>query len=65
MILHFSKQASVDAGPEATICETGAYELGASQTNAVSVLWTTSGTGDFSDATALNPIYTPSSDDIL
>jgi hypothetical protein len=65
LVLEFSKQATVNAGPDATICETGTYELiGASHTDAVSILWTTSGSGTFSDATVLNPVYLPGVADI-
>ena len=33
--------------------------------NAATYLWTTSGTGKFSDPLSLNPLYTPSAGDIL
>ncbi|KAF0193855.1 MAG: CHU large protein, partial [Bacteroidetes bacterium] len=60
MVLSINPQATVSAGTDATICETGTYTLsGATSGNATSLLWTTSGTGTFSDATVLNPIYTP------
>ena len=65
MILHINKQAIVNAGADATICETGTFTLsGATSSYATSLLWTTSGTGTFSNATALNPVYTPSIADI-
>ncbi|MBK7175137.1 MAG: hypothetical protein IPH84_18390 [Bacteroidales bacterium] len=47
MVLNINRQATVNAGADATICETaGSYTLaGAAATNATSLLWTTSGTG--------------------
>ncbi len=66
MILSITRQAIVDAGADATICETGAYTLSdATATYTSAVAWTTNGDGTFSDATALNPIYTPGASDIL
>ncbi|NVO20837.1 MAG: gliding motility-associated C-terminal domain-containing protein, partial [Bacteroidetes bacterium] len=66
MILSITPAATVNAGPDATICETGTYALnGSSATNAISLLWSTSGTGSFSNAAALNPVYSPSAADIL
>jgi gliding motility-associated-like protein len=65
MILSISRQAVVNAGADATICESGIYTLtGATSSFATSLLWTSSGTGTFSDATILNPVYTPSIADI-
>jgi gliding motility-associated-like protein len=65
MILTISRQAFVNAGPNATICEGSSYTLnGATQQFATSILWTSSGTGTFNDATILNPVYTPSTADI-
>ncbi|MBK7030048.1 MAG: hypothetical protein IPH45_12920 [Bacteroidales bacterium] len=66
MVLNINGQATVNAGADATICETaGSYTLaGATATNATTLLWTTSGTGNFNNATTLNPVYTPSAADI-
>ncbi|MBK6964960.1 MAG: gliding motility-associated C-terminal domain-containing protein, partial [Bacteroidales bacterium] len=65
MVLTISRQAVVYAGPDAVICEGSTYQLSqATQTNATSLLWTTSGTGTFSNPAALNPVYTPSVPDI-
>ncbi|MBK7175128.1 MAG: hypothetical protein IPH84_18345, partial [Bacteroidales bacterium] len=66
MVLNINGQATVNAGADATICETaGSYTLsGAAVTNATTLLWTTSGTGTFNNATTLNPVYTPSAADI-
>ena len=71
-----SKGATVAAGSDATICEGTNYTLiGATSSNAISLVWTSSqnsnGTssptyisGSFSSTSILNPIYTPSTDDI-
>jgi len=66
MVLNFNKQAVVDAGIDATICETSTHMLSsASQSNATSLLWMTNGDGTFSSTTDLNPVYTPGSMDIF
>lgn len=71
-----SKEATVAAGSDATICEgTNLALAGASQSNATTLVWTSSqnsnGTssptyvsGSFSSTSILNPIYTPSTDDV-
>ncbi|MBK9356137.1 MAG: hypothetical protein IPN08_01890 [Bacteroidales bacterium] len=65
MVLSINPQATVSAGADATICETGTYTLsGATQSNATSLLWTSTGTGTFDDATILNAEYSPSAADI-
>ncbi|MEI7595271.1 MAG: gliding motility-associated C-terminal domain-containing protein [Bacteroidota bacterium] len=65
MTLYINKQALVNAGADATICQTSDYTLSsASVSFNTSVLWTTSGTGTFSNPAALKPIYTPSAADI-
>jgi len=52
------------AGNNANICEDQVAQLNATAMNYQSLLWTTSGTGSFSDNTILNPVYTPSQADI-
>ncbi len=66
LTLNISRQPIADAGPDDEMCETDiSYTLsGATITNAVSVLWTTDGTGTFDDQTLDNPVYTPSLSDI-
>mgnify|MGYP003800420835 CR=1 FL=1 len=56
----------VDAGPDQTICENqGTISLtGASTGSPASYLWTTSGTGTFTDGTTLSTGYIPSASDI-
>jgi len=55
----------VEAGTDAEICISDAnYTLSGSASNTTSLLWTTSGTGTFDDATSLTAIYTPSDADL-
>ncbi|GAP44201.1 hypothetical protein TBC1_112367, partial [Lentimicrobium saccharophilum] len=65
MTLTINPQAIVSAGDDATICESSTYTLTtATATDFISLLWTSSGTGTFDDATILAAIYTPSAADI-
>lgn len=53
------------AGTDATICSNGNYSiLDATAASYQSLSWNTSGDGTFSDATSLNPVYTPGPADI-
>jgi gliding motility-associated-like protein len=66
LVIAINSPATVFAGPNDTICEGSNYLLSnATSTNAASVHWTTSGTGMFNDSYDLNPVYTPSPNDIL
>ena len=62
MVLSISRQAIADAGPDTTICESeGSLTLvNATAGYYTSLLWTSSGTGTFSDMSLLNTVYTPS-----
>ncbi|HEX5001192.1 MAG TPA: PKD domain-containing protein [Bacteroidia bacterium] len=65
MILTISPAATVNAGADTSICAGNVYQLGGTRGgSASSSTWTTSGTGTFSNATILNPVYTPSAADI-
>lgn len=65
MVLTINPAATVNANVNATICANQTYTLAGSQGGATtSVTWTTSGSGTFSNATILNPVYTPSASDI-
>jgi hypothetical protein len=66
MTLTIKRQAIVNAGADATICESaGTYSLsGSTASHTVAYLWATSGTGTFADATILHAVYTPSAADI-
>ncbi|MBU2556123.1 MAG: PKD domain-containing protein, partial [Bacteroidetes bacterium] len=55
--------AFADAGTDATICEGETYTLPGIEANTQSVLWT-GGDGSFSDATQIDPVYTPGPGDI-
>jgi len=66
MILTITRKPVVDAGPNSTICENATYTTaGASVTNHTSILWTSNGTGTFSNPSLLVNTYTPSATDIL
>ncbi len=56
---------AADAGEDATICSNQQVELNGTAINYESLLWETTGTGSFNDATILNPVYTPGDEDIL
>ncbi|MFP4470305.1 MAG: T9SS type A sorting domain-containing protein, partial [Bacteroidales bacterium] len=56
---------SADAGEDATICEDDVYLLGGAASSFESVVWITTGDGDFSDPTDLHAVYTPGTDDLL
>ncbi len=45
-------------------CDGGATVMNAMISNHSQVLWTSEGTGSFDDPNAINPVYTPSADDI-
>jgi gliding motility-associated-like protein len=54
-----------EAGADATVSEGSEYLLSAATVvNSTSQEWTTSGTGTFNNASLINPIYTPSINDI-
>ena len=65
MMLILSQPPQVDAGADQNICETELVQLnGVIISPTASVLWSTSGTGTFSNSSVLNPVYTPSAEDI-
>jgi len=55
---------AVNAGGDATSCGLTPYQPGALAINYDSLLWTTSGTGNFDDPKLLRPLYTPSEQDL-
>lgn len=60
MFLTINPPPVVDAGPDATICEYEVFTLAdATADNVSSILWTTSGDGEFDDDELLNASYTP------
>jgi gliding motility-associated-like protein len=61
-----NKDLIPNAGSDAIICEGSTFKItGATAAPNVSLVWTTNGTGTFSDPKILNPVYTPSRADIL
>ncbi len=66
MLLTIHPMPTISAGADAAVCETGTYLLSsASALDYNTLAWTTSGSGSFSNASVLNPIYTPSAADII
>lgn len=57
-------RTTVYAGDDDFVCSGNDYQLNGLALNYSSLEWTTSGTGTFSNNTILNPVYTPSSQDI-
>jgi len=55
---------TVNAGSNDLICETETYSLNGQATNYSAALWSTSGNGSFDNNGILDPVYTPSIDDI-
>ena len=59
--LTIEMEPTADAGSDAIVCEGDNYSLtGASATNYISIAWTTSGTGIFSNSSLVTPTYFPS-----
>jgi hypothetical protein len=56
---------TASAGEDTQVCENEPAILSGSASNYSALLWNSSGTGTFSDNTILNPIYTPSDQDII
>jgi gliding motility-associated-like protein len=64
MTLTITPAPTVNAGVDQTVCANNAVvSLSGQSTVAAAWLWTTSGTGEFSNATSLNTTYTPSAQD--
>lgn len=64
MTLSFQMLPTADAGEDAEICANETLTLSGTATDYASILWTSSGDGTFDDATLLNAVYTPGSNDI-
>jgi len=58
------QSAIADAGTDGSTCGTTPYALDGTATDETSILWTTSGTGGFDDASLEDPTYTPSAADV-
>ena len=64
MLLSITAAPTADAGVDDAICEGNDYTLNGTATNNNGLLWTSSGDGTFSNASVLNPVYTPGPADI-
>jgi len=65
MVLSLPPLLTASAGSDASTCENVPYLVtGATATNYLNLQWTSSGTGTFTNATSINPTYTPSAIDI-
>ncbi|NOR87782.1 MAG: T9SS type B sorting domain-containing protein, partial [Bacteroidales bacterium] len=66
LLLTINKTALVDVGEDAEICESvDTYSINsATASNYSSLLWTSSGSGVFDNASSLNPNYSASEDDV-
>ncbi len=66
MVLAFVQQPIAEAGSDVTICEgTQAHILNSFSSNHLSLLWTSTGSGNFINQTSINPFYNPSQQDII
>ena len=63
MILTIQRNATANAGSDATICEDATYTLNGTAQHYSSVSWSSSGTGTFNNPSILKPVYTPSAAD--
>lgn len=57
-------KTTVNTGANAAVCAGSSYQLNGMAFAYDSLLWTTTGSGTFSNAKILNPLYSPSSADI-
>lgn len=64
VILPPDRALSVNAGPDINICSDETAQLNGYAANQISMQWTTSGDGTFSNTTIANPVYTPGNQDI-
>ena len=66
MVLTLISAPLADAGLDAIVCQGGSYKISSANAAQYSTLiWTVSGTGTLTGATALTPTYTPSAADAL
>jgi len=64
MELTIAMNAAVAAGNDVSVCAGGdPVALNATVTNSTELLWTTTGTGSFDNASSATALYTPSADD--
>ncbi|MCX6252837.1 MAG: T9SS type A sorting domain-containing protein [Bacteroidetes bacterium] len=66
LTLTINPATTATAGAGGEICAGNTFPVtGSTATNYSAILWTTSGDGTFSDATNLNPVYTPGVTDLV
>jgi len=64
-VLTINKALTVDAGPDAGICDAVPFMLSsATASNFVTVTWTSSGSGSFTNSNVVNPVYVPGNADL-
>ena len=63
VVMPRDRSLAVNAGVDHETCQ-GGVQLNGFVTNQTSMEWTTSGDGTFDDATIINPVYTPGTQDI-
>ncbi len=64
MTITFAQAPTADAGENQTICDASTFTTTGVVENALSITWTTSGSGTFADASVETADYTPSAEDI-
>jgi hypothetical protein len=64
MTMTIATPAVIVAGPDASVCSNSEIVMNASGSGYTEVMWSTSGTGTFSDPSSLTPTYLPSQADI-
>ncbi|MGM0565676.1 MAG: T9SS type A sorting domain-containing protein [Bacteroidota bacterium] len=64
MTLHIIRQPVIEASAPETVCETDTINLSATVDHSNELIWTSSGTGEFTNDTATETEYIPSEEDI-
>jgi hypothetical protein len=64
IVLPLPQYTTAFAGIDDYTCQSTPYQCSGNASNYSTVAWTTSGTGTFSNASILNPVYTPTTADV-
>jgi gliding motility-associated-like protein len=64
VVISVISSATVDAGADQIICESGTATLAGAFTGSTGITWTTSGDGSFDDPSKADAVYTPGPNDI-
>lgn len=64
IVLPPAATVTANAGPDAQICQGATHQCQGNAAYYTSLLWTTSGDGQFSNPAVLSPVYTPGNNDI-